>query len=393
MKPNASFTLSGDDLEIDPDAVVGENDHYLEKELFKLVGDSPAIFHFLKSSCLDGIWYWDLTDLGQEWLSPRFKAVFGYEDHEMENTPDWWQANIHADDLTTTQENFERHKADPDHPFDQIVRYRHRDGSTVWVRCRGLILRDKAGIPMRMIGAHTDVTALKLAERDLQIVNESLSQFAAVASHDLQAPLRQIGYFADMLREDAGHLMDDRSIEHLDRIESGIDRMRELIRSFLDFSRMESGSFRSEPLSLSSVMTKAVETLADRISESGATISVPEDDVTIIGDETLLSQVMVNLVDNAIKYRSDNAPQIAITWARKSALFDVSVTDNGKGIDPKFAQRVFELFARADAGVEAGSGIGLAFCKRAINRHGGEIWLDTDFDGPGSRFMLSVPAA
>jgi PAS domain S-box-containing protein len=393
MKQNASPALSGPDFELNLSELVSEDDHYLKRELYQLVGKSPAIFEFLKTGCLDGIWYWDLTDLGQEWLSPRFKSFFGFEDHEMANTPEWWQANIHPDDLTTALENFERHKTDPSHPYDQIVRYRHRNGSTVWVRCRGLILRNKDGEPVRMIGAHSDVTALKQAELELQLANESLNQFASVASHDLQAPLRQIGMFAGMLREDSGDVLDEDSREYLDRIESGVERMRGLIRSFLEFARSESASLDRTSFSLRRIIAKAQQTLFQQTEDIEVKLDCQDGDAVVLGDETLLTQVMINLFENAIKYRSEASPEIAVTWRRRGTLYDVSVTDIGIGIDPKFEHRIFELFTRIDATNEPGSGIGLAHCRRVINRHGGEIRLDTTFEGPGSRFVFSVPAA
>ena len=120
----------------------------------------PAIFEFLQEGSLDGIWYWDIQNPHEEWLSPRFKEVFGYAEDEIPSTSDWWQANIFPEDLPIAVETFEAHCADPTHAYDQIVRYRHKDGSTVWVRCRGIAIRDDTGNPTRMLGAHTDLTEL-----------------------------------------------------------------------------------------------------------------------------------------------------------------------------------------------------------------------------------------
>jgi PAS domain S-box-containing protein len=150
-----------------------DHDHYLKAELYQRVREDPAIFDFLQDGSLDGIWYWDLDNPEQEWLSPRFKEVFGYTDDEVPNTPEWWQANIFPEDGDRALENFRRHCADPKHPYDQIVRYRHKDGSTVWVRCRGLAIRDDTGRPRRMLGAHTDVTGIKQAEERLRAIHEA----------------------------------------------------------------------------------------------------------------------------------------------------------------------------------------------------------------------------
>ena len=123
------------------------NGHYLKRELYQLVREDPSIFDFLQDGSLDGIWYWDLEDPEHEWISPRFWEVFGYDPQEKPHRADAWQDMIHPDDLEVALDNFHKHCADPLHPYDQIVRYRHKNGSTVWVRCRGTVLRDGEGKP------------------------------------------------------------------------------------------------------------------------------------------------------------------------------------------------------------------------------------------------------
>jgi PAS domain S-box-containing protein len=147
---------------------MAEGEHYLKKELYDLVRTSPEIFEFLQAGSLDGIWYWDIQDPEHEWLSQRFKEVFGYEVDEVPHTSAWWQENIFPEDLPKVLDNFNKHCADPNHLYDQIVRYRHKDGSTVWVRCRGLAIRDADGKPLRMLGAHSDVTQLMRIEEELK---------------------------------------------------------------------------------------------------------------------------------------------------------------------------------------------------------------------------------
>ncbi|MCH9668559.1 MAG: sensor domain-containing diguanylate cyclase [Actinomycetia bacterium] len=151
-----------------------EGDHYLRRELYQRIKDGPEIFEFIQSGSLDGIWYWDLDDQEQEWLSPRFKALFGYRDDEVPNTSDWWKEHIFEEDLPAVLENFGKHLEDPDHPYDQVVRYRHRDGSTVWVRCRGLAIRDEQGRPIRLLGAHQDITELMETKQALAVRNAEL---------------------------------------------------------------------------------------------------------------------------------------------------------------------------------------------------------------------------
>ena len=141
-----------------------DQDHHLKRELYRLVQTDMRIFDFFQEGSLDGVWYWDLENLGEEWLSPRFKELFGYADDEIPNTSAWWQANIHPDDLQIVLDNLKKHIADPRHLYDQVVRYYHNDGSVVWVRCRGIAIRNEKGKAVRMLGTHTDLTKLMRAE-------------------------------------------------------------------------------------------------------------------------------------------------------------------------------------------------------------------------------------
>ncbi len=131
-------------------------------------------FYFLQSGSLDGIWYWDLETPENEWMSPRFWENFGYDPAEKKHLANEWQDMINKDDLKMCLENFEQHKEDPNHPYDQIVRYTKKDGSTAWVRCRGVAIRDKSGKPIRMLGAHNDVTELKETEERLKNMTTKL---------------------------------------------------------------------------------------------------------------------------------------------------------------------------------------------------------------------------
>lgn len=140
------------------------DEHYLKRELYERVRMDPEVFDFIQEGSLDGIWYWDLEAPDHEWMSPRFWETFGYDPKEQPHLASTWQGMIDQDDLKVAMRNLERHLNDPSHPYDQYVRYRHRNGSTVWVRCRGLVLRNADGKPIRMLGAHTNVTGLKNAE-------------------------------------------------------------------------------------------------------------------------------------------------------------------------------------------------------------------------------------
>lgn len=143
-------------------------ENYLKLELYDLIKKDSKIFDFLQEGALDGLWYWDLENPENEWMNARFWQLLGIDPATKTHQAHEWQDLINADDLETALENFQKHVEDASHPYDQIVRYRHADGSTVWVRCRGLAIRDTNGKPIRMLGAHNDVTELKEAEIRLE---------------------------------------------------------------------------------------------------------------------------------------------------------------------------------------------------------------------------------
>jgi len=155
--------------------------NYLKKELYELLREDPMVFDFLQKGSLDGIWYWDLENPEQEWMSPEFWTTLGYDPKNKQHLASEWQDLIHPEDLKVAFENFRKHCADPNHPYDQIVRYRHANGSTVWVRCRGVAIRDDSGKPVRMLGAHNEITVQKEAEISLQLTADTLKQAQQVA--------------------------------------------------------------------------------------------------------------------------------------------------------------------------------------------------------------------
>lgn len=168
------------------------SEHYLKRELYQRARSDPSILTFLETAVTDGLWFRD-PEKSQQWMSPRCKELLGYTDDEMPDALQWCIDNIHPDDLQVALDNYAKHALDPSHRYDQVVRYRHKDGSTVWVRCRGMAIRDKNGKPTRLLGAHTDVTALKQAEADLRSRQTELTR----AVNDLNAERRLLRALID----------------------------------------------------------------------------------------------------------------------------------------------------------------------------------------------------
>lgn len=147
-------------------------ENYLKKELYDLISWDESIFEFIQSGSLDGIWYWDLDKSENEWMSHKFWETLGYDYTEKKNLASEWQGVIYDEDLTLVMEKIERHLRNPSVPFDHIIRCKHKNGSTVWIRCRGIAIRNTLGKPIRMLGANTDITDLKLAEQEILRLTE-----------------------------------------------------------------------------------------------------------------------------------------------------------------------------------------------------------------------------
>ena len=155
-------------------------EHYLKEELYELIKTDDQIFDFIQKGSLDGLWYWDLENPENEWMNERFWLTLGYNPSDMPHLASAWQDIINQDDLNTAIDSFHKHIDNPDHPYDQEVRYTHKNGTTVWIRCRGIAIRDEKENPIRMLGAHQDITALKRAEEKLVFLNKSISELISI---------------------------------------------------------------------------------------------------------------------------------------------------------------------------------------------------------------------
>lgn len=140
-------------------------DNYLRTELYALMQNDSKFFDFLQEGSLDGIWYWDLEKMENEWMSPQFWTTLGFDPRTKQHLASEWQHLIFDEDLETAKENLMQHLENPSHPYDQIVRYKHKLGRTIWIRCRGVAIRDtETKKPLRMLGAHTNITSLMQSE-------------------------------------------------------------------------------------------------------------------------------------------------------------------------------------------------------------------------------------
>ena len=232
---------------------------------------------------------------------------------------------------------------------------------------------------------------------ELRRSNAELEQFAYVASHDLQEPLRKVASFCQLLEKRYGDKLDDRGIEYINFAVDGAKRMQVLINDLLTFSRV--GRLNATPtgVELDAVVDTALANISTSIDESGAQIVRPAVGLPRVnGDPTLLVMVWQNLIGNAVKFRNEAvAPRIVIDCAQRVRGEDVewlfTVSDNGIGVPQEFADKVFVIFQRLHGrDAYSGTGIGLALCKKIIEHHGGTIWIDTSYT-EGTRFCFTLP--
>jgi signal transduction histidine kinase len=227
---------------------------------------------------------------------------------------------------------------------------------------------------------------------ELRSSNAELEQFAYVASHDLQEPLRKVASFCQMLEKRYGDQLDDRGKQYIDFAVDGAKRMQALINDLLSFSRVGRFTRPEESVDLDTVLAGALDNLSHRIEDHQAEV-VADELPKVAGDRSLLTQLLQNLIGNAIKFQGEQPPVVRLTARRDGVMWEFTCADNGIGIDAKYADRIFLIFQRLHSREEyTGTGIGLALCKKIVEHHGGRIWLDTSHEGPGTTFRWTLPA-
>ncbi|WP_199487163.1 ATP-binding protein [Actinomadura logoneensis] len=228
---------------------------------------------------------------------------------------------------------------------------------------------------------------------ELRRSNAELEQFAYVASHDLQEPLRKVASFTQMLERRYADQLDDRARQYIGFAVDGAKRMQVLINDLLTFSRVGRLNQQRQELMLGDALERALGNLDEAIESSGARVEAPDDLPRVDGDPTLLAMLWQNLVGNAVKFRSpDRAPAVSVGCEREGDHWHLTVTDNGIGIPAEYQDKIFVIFQRLHGrDAYTGTGIGLALCKKIVEFHGGRIWLDPEY-GPGARFHFTLPA-
>lgn len=342
-----------------------------------------------------GTWSWNVVDNSIIW-DDYLHPLFGLTPNTFPGRFEDLLQLVHPDDRDHVKDVVAE-TLEKDAPYDTEYHVIWPDGTMRVLASRGKVYRDPAGKPVRMAGVSWDVTEEKRAKEQLRTLlaelersNKELEQFAYVASHDLQEPLRMVSSYTQLLEQRYRDKLDDDAREFINYAVDGARRMQRLINDLLEFSRVSTRGRRLEPVDANEVLGTVRANLSAAIEDAGALVT-NEELPTVMADPTQLGQLLQNLIANAIKFRGAESPRVHIAAGEQAGEWVFAVRDNGIGIDPDYFDRIFVIFQRLHATADyPGTGIGLAVCKRIAERNGGRIWVESK-PGNGATFSFSIP--
>ncbi len=385
-----------DDTDGKPVALVAMVQDITErKRAEEALRENRAKYQALTETTSDFIWEMDAQGRFT-YCSPQIKALWGLSPSDMiGRTPFDLAPAEHRDGDAAAFMAL----AQSPRPFNGLERSTYDgQGRLIHIEINGVPFFDDAGKLLGFRGITRDITERKRAEEALQQANielarsnKDLEQFAHVASHDLQEPLRTIRAFLDLLAKRSGGKLDEKDKQYFGFVTDGADRMQSLISGLLTYSRLSAKSLKIADVPLRQCAEEALSALGSSIQEAGAAFSLG-DLPAVKADATWIAQVLQNLIANAVKFRrKDVRPEVSVTATHQGGEIVVCVQDNGIGIPPEQCEHVFEMFRRLHSReAYPGTGIGLTICKKVIERHGGRIWVESKV-GQGSSFLFTLP--
>ena len=342
-----------------------------------------------------GTWNLDIAE-NRVTLDEFANPLFGCPAGEFTAGFDRFLELVHRDDRARVEQEM-REVATAGGSYESSFRVIWPSGAVRDLSARGKMIRGAGSAVARMTGIIEDTTERKLAEArlnrlllELERSNKELELFAYVASHDLQEPLRMVSSYTQLLERRYSEKLDDDAREFIGYAVDGANRMQRLINDLLEFSRVSTRGKPLERTDVGEILDNVRVNLSVAIEESGALVT--SDPMPIVpADAGQLGQLLQNLVGNGLKFRNGERPMVHVGAVEGEHHWEFSVRDNGIGIDQQYFERIFLLFQRLHAkGEYPGTGIGLALCKRIVERHGGRIWLESS-PGTGSTFFFTIP--
>ncbi|TXE14730.1 PAS domain-containing protein [Algoriphagus aquimarinus] len=344
-----------------------------------------------------GTWEWN-PQTNETIFSEIWANIIGYTLKELEPVSfQTWIDLIHPEDIIETKKLLDDYFYGKSNSYESEFRMKHKQGKWVWILARGKVFSwTLDGEPMMMFGTQVDITEKKLREEEikstnqkLQSANDELKSFASMASHDMKEPLRMISSFLQLLEKKYTPVLDEKGVQYINFAVNGAKRLSVLIDDMMEYSRIGFDARMLDRINLNTVVEDVISLNKDLIAEKNAQIHVgdlPE----ISGIMTPIKSVFINLISNALKYQAiGNIPIISIYAKSVEGFYQITVEDNGIGIDEAYFEKVFNVFSRLHGKNEySGTGIGLAVCKKIISQHGGKIWLESAEKGSKFHFTL-----
>lgn len=369
------------------------------------LSEREEVFRLAIEGMQDGVFDWNIQT-ADVFLSDQYSIMLGYEPEEFEASFESVFDRIHPEDQQQVKEYLDLYLDGKLSEYSNTFRMQHKSGRWIWVHSRGKLLFDKKDRPLRMIGAHTDISAAKEYEIRLQeakikaeAANRAKSDFLAHMSHEIRTPLTTISGVAEMLHKDVNDF-DDKQKNLVNVLYTSASTLKDLISFILDFSKIESGEMvlDEEVFELRKTFEHVISIMAVKANEKNLDFDFDFDDVSDVvfkGDPLRLRQILINLVGNAIKFTDKGHVRVSASGVEKDGVnvLRIDVKDTGVGIKKEHIELIFERFKQADSSVSrrfGGTGLGLPISKRLADLMGGDIQV-TSKPGKGATFSLIIP--